>query len=261
VTQAEMRNVGCRSAAWFTAGIPVFAEVNAGANLVLALAGAYLAERLAGDTGQRATTAVGQMLAAFAPRAMAWDMGSLLGDRAFALARAILASLELVADLPADTMPSMRPGTASLSPEVPVDAILRADETTLTAVVQEIEVASAYGQQPVRLEAGTEDALLAVTLERLRWYDLELGCRLLRAVAYLGGAAGMDQGLDFLVRQQRGDGAFGFVAIDLGPGVPPGDPRVQRDYHLPVTLMSLWTIAELTLDGFHLMGLLGSGRA
>jgi len=92
------------------------------------------------------------------------------------------------------------------------------------------------------------EVLLGVGMHHLREYDFPRATRLLRAASYLETSERplLSQSYDFLRLHQDTTGAFGFLgpAQDAmlrrsGPGF-----SIDIDVRLPVTLQSIWTLAE-----------------
>jgi hypothetical protein len=94
--------------------------------------------------------------------------------------------------------------------------------------------------------------LTVVALHGLREYDLTLAATVLRTVGYLGmaGAGSVSHAVEYLRNQQQDDGRFGHFA-SIGPALA-RQSDVEFDLYVPVTVSCLWTISELTLDGFRL---------
>jgi hypothetical protein len=91
-------------------------------------------------------------------------------------------------------------------------------------------------------DAWIPEMLAGLATHCLRQYNFLTATKLLRAIVYLGGG-GVEEHLGFLVLHQRPEGAFGF----LGPeeGKLPGR-EADLDLYLPVTVSSLWALAEGT---------------
>jgi hypothetical protein len=113
-----------------------------------------------------------------------------------------------------------------------------------------IDLITRYGEEPQVIEKGTvqilHDALPPIMFACFRNYKIEVGARLLRTLNYLGirGRA-LEEGVAFLVFQQRSTGAFGY----LNPLAKESAERYlgrEVAFFLPMTLVSLWTLGECT---------------
>ena len=109
--------------------------------------------------------------------------------------------------------------------------------------------------------ADLEELLAGKAMHLLRRYDLPLGARVLRGMAYLGltGEEWQDC-LRFLLLHQRLDGAFGFYGLEerkLRETMPAGF-CTTLDVSLMVTVECLWTLAEST--GWRLLASLRPAR-
>jgi len=109
-----------------------------------------------------------------------------------------------------------------------------------------LEAVSAHGTRDVELGAERgwmEDLLGGFSVAALRKYDLVLAVRLLRAMIHFGlGEGYVDDGLSFLLLQQRQAGSFGM----FGPeeSILPPDYAVETALELQVTVDCVWTICE-----------------
>jgi hypothetical protein len=132
-----------------------------------------------------------------------------------------------------------------------------ANTAELVELVEQIEQTMASRKRSRKTDPGLDCALTGLGLAYLQQYDLEFGARLLRAATYTGvvRTQGLAWGVEYICRQQRPDGAFGYIATNLVDGVELEDKLVNISYHLPVTTACLWTITELTLPGFRLFSL------
>jgi hypothetical protein len=122
-------------------------------------------------------------------------------------------------------------------------------------LLMRIDAATGCGARaPLSLAAGgsrvdLEELLSGKAMHLLRRYDLPLGARMLRGMAYLGltGEEWQDC-LRFLLLHQRPDGAFGFYGLEerkLRETMPAGFDATM-DLSLVVTVECLWTLAEST---------------
>lgn len=198
-------------------------------DLALILAGSFLAKELSGETLQAGWTAE---------------------------------HLSTVASLPPETTAVLaRLGLARSTPQANAGSVpsaydmLTAGPDETQSLVGAVEQASGFGRYRLTEKLGLADALSGVGLGYLASYDLELGCRLLRAANYAGADNCLVQrwGIEFLARHQQPNGAFGFIAMDLSDDIDPLDTRLIYAYYLPITVACLWTIAELSIPGFYLL--------
>ncbi len=100
------------------------------------------------------------------------------------------------------------------------------------------------------------ELLIAVGMHYLREYDFPRATRLLRAASYLltSEHSLLSQSYDFLLLHQDTTGAFGFLgpAQDALQRSSGAGFSVDLDARLPVTLQSIWTLAERDADGWRL---------
>ncbi|HXO21896.1 MAG TPA: hypothetical protein VOA87_18430, partial [Thermoanaerobaculia bacterium] len=147
------------------------------------------------------------------------------------------------------------PVPADLSPALAFARALplAAPAREVEALLLRIEAATAYGTRAAEIAAGDRwigELLGGLAMRSLRQYDLNLACRTLRSMMYLGGDGGgsLADCSRFLCLHQRPEGAFGFFGIEerkLRATMPPGF-SVDADLYLPVTVECLWTLAEKT---------------
>jgi hypothetical protein len=92
--------------------------------------------------------------------------------------------------------------------------------------------------------------LIPITLERLRRYELELGCMLLRSLLYLDRSltVQLDRSLEWLAAQQTNPGSYGYFASHT--------PQLSSspDFAVDNTVSCLWTLAEWRVPNFRLFG-------
>jgi hypothetical protein len=97
--------------------------------------------------------------------------------------------------------------------------------------------------------------LIALTFYHLHHYKLEEALSLIRAMNHEGASSSkpFEEALDFVLAQQRDDGAFGFYAneIELIRKSQPGLDPIEK-LILPITMSAVWTISEATKGGFSL---------
>lgn len=131
---------------------------------------------------------------------------------------------------------------------------LAASKHEIEALVLKINSCTRYGlSDSAALDTDPEvgQLLAGLAIHCLRKYDIDLGCSLLRAMAYWGRRELFAYGecIDFLLSQQRPDGSFGFYGpeeskiVDEVPGFD-----APTDLYMPTTLVSLLTLAEATSD-------------
>ena len=92
------------------------------------------------------------------------------------------------------------------------------------------------------------ELLAGLAITSLRKYDLLIGCRILRSLCYLGvNGESMASSVDFLSLHQRLDGAFGFFGVEQYElfSTMKEKPSLDIDLNLPITVESLWTLAEV----------------
>ena len=110
---------------------------------------------------------------------------------------------------------------------------------------------TAYGTRRVTLDPGDawlQELLAGLATNFFRQYDFILGCKLLRAMCYLGATDNRYAHalIGFIQLHQRPQGAFGFFGIE--------EPTLRKtmlptfsldlDLQLPVTVGCLWALAE-----------------
>jgi hypothetical protein len=129
--------------------------------------------------------------------------------------------------------------------------LLLASPTLLAEVCNFISIASLGGTTKVptpEQEHLLSQLLLPITLERLRQYDLELGCMLLRALLYLDCnlESQLDRALVWLATQQTNTGSYGYFASQVKQISSP------QELFLNTTVSCLWTLAEWRRTDFRL---------
>ena len=108
-------------------------------------------------------------------------------------------------------------------------------------------------QLPQRAEyRQISETLAALAISRFRRYQLAEGCQLLRSATYLDpGAWALRTCSEYLLLNQRSDGAFGFLGQEecllasRSGNETPTDSNVAL--YLPMTVECLWTLAEVAL--------------
>jgi hypothetical protein len=134
-------------------------------------------------------------------------------------------------------------------------SLLRAGTGEIRRVCNWVTAQTFFGALPVPLGIGAEllDSLPVVLMQKLREYDLMLGSTLLRTVTYLDGG-GLDEcrhAAQYLHAQQQLDGRFGYYARELTASATLRN--ADLDLYLPVTVSSLWSLAECCTPHFTLI--------
>lgn len=120
-------------------------------------------------------------------------------------------------------------------------------------VIERVEVETRFGTRDVRVRAPSPELLEGAGIHALSRYDLPLGMRCLRACCYLDGESPLAIGADFLRWCQCNDGSFGdFEAAIRKMSRKYRQSEAELHIKLPVTLQSLWTLAELEDRSFRL---------
>jgi hypothetical protein len=103
---------------------------------------------------------------------------------------------------------------------------------------------------PTEDERLLSELLLPIALERLRRYELELGCMLIRALLYLDRSlpTQLDPALQWLAAQQTNAGNFGYFASQCQ------QLSFPQELMLDTTISCLWTLAEWRVANFRLFG-------
>jgi hypothetical protein len=139
--------------------------------------------------------------------------------------------------------------------EPDVDTLLRGGPDAVRAACSSVAAATHFGAW--RIDAPSFDALRRalpiVFLQSLRSYDLDSAAMLLRTSRYLRmrRMRRIEEGIAFLVDQQRPDGRFGFFGVETSALQQsedlPGFDEVLTLY-LPVTSTCAWALAEVMSD-------------
>jgi hypothetical protein len=109
---------------------------------------------------------------------------------------------------------------------------------------------TSFGTSQIKLDQSDTwiaELLAGFAMSCLRKYDLIMGCRILRAMSYLGvRSESIDQGLRFLRLHQRSEGSFGFFGTEVRrlSRMEPDGFSADRDLYLPVTIECLWALRE-----------------
>jgi hypothetical protein len=138
-----------------------------------------------------------------------------------------------------------------------------ADSLSLTASADDVEVFllyvegwTAWGTRSVSLsksEAWLEEMLRGFAVHFFRVYNLSMGCKLLRALCHVGASSATKELAEFVMLQQQGTGAFGFLGPEkaelecLAPGV-----NANLKLHLPITVQCLWALSEASTGDWRL---------
>ena len=146
---------------------------------------------------------------------------------------------------------------------IEVAAVTAPDPTAdnVTRLLLTSESSTAYGSRPVELpadEGWIPELLLALAAERAHAYDLVSASRLARAAVHLDAqTAGRADLVEVLVAHQHPAGGFGLFG-DATPGPSgQGDPAVESDLRLRLSVDVLWTVAEAATS-WRLMSAIGS---
>ena len=130
-----------------------------------------------------------------------------------------------------------------------------------------ISKATSFGYYGFRAESSQVDKirgdLAALTFYHLHHYQLEDALLLIRAMNHAGMSSSktFEEGVDFMLAQQRDDGSFGFYAdeIELIRKSDPGLDPIEK-LTLPVTISAVWTMSEATKGGFSLFNSIRTPR-
>ena len=127
------------------------------------------------------------------------------------------------------------------------------DRDDLISVIDHLESACGWGSRPLRDAEwlGDHDSILeALAVAALRHSDMELGCRILRALDVLGRDFDRSGWAGYLRFHNRSDGAFGFFGPEARSLQSAGDGSTVevRRLEIATTVACLWTLAELTQD-------------
>jgi hypothetical protein len=136
--------------------------------------------------------------------------------------------------------------------------LLRRDAEHIRSVCAGIAEATHYGNSPFRTTQShamvLRHALLLILLQSLREYDLALAALLVRSLAHL--RFGKNRAGSFAVRnlcaQQRPDGGFGYLAIEAERLSGERVLNPQLELELPITVMSVWALAEISIPRYNL---------
>lgn len=144
--------------------------------------------------------------------------------------------------------------------EADVDSLLRGGVDAVRAACSSAAAATHFGarRSPIRFR-GLRRTLPVLFLQSLRAYDLDTAAMLLRASRYLRTprSGRIEEGIAFLVDQQKPDGRFGYFAVESSALVESqevGGFDELLTLSLPVTSTCAWALAELVSDGPALFG-------
>lgn len=137
-------------------------------------------------------------------------------------------------------------------------ALLLAGPDRLRGHCAEIAAVTGFGTRDSAIPEQEREVLTALLptllLRSLREQDLELGAELLRITSYVGAPVDgpVRRAAGFIAAQQRPDGRFGYVGVELARCA--GDVAVDEiiDVHLPLTVSCLWSLAEVLVPGYRL---------
>jgi hypothetical protein len=155
------------------------------------------------------------------------------------------------------------PGIAlDLRPDEPsVDELLRLGPEAVRAACSAVAAWTHFGARQLeglRFEA-LRRVLPVILLQSLRSHDLDTAAMLLRTSRYLRmrPSRQLEEGISFLVDQQKSDGRFGYFAVEAsklsGSDEVVGFDEISTLY-LPVTVTCTWAVAELVTGGCLLFG-------
>ena len=141
--------------------------------------------------------------------------------------------------------------------------LLRAPPEELRSLYTIIGSLTLFGKKPyseARIEKALAETLSMIFLEVLRDYDLELAAIILRTIGYLSSARNqvskaLNQGISYLLTQQRPDGKFGFYVLHNCFGNKADVSthfNVDLKFYLPITVSCLWSLAEVLLPDFNI---------
>jgi hypothetical protein len=167
--------------------------------------------------------------------------------------------VRLLIELGADPLGGRRPEAVSAGPPPLDGSLLRAGTGEIRRICTWITAQTFFGAAPHAgsiadgIRSELLDGLPVILMQKLREYDLMLGTMLLRAVTYLGGGTLDECGYAarYLHAQQQPDGRFGYYARELAE--PSAVLDADLDLYLPVTVSSLWGLAECRVPGFTLV--------
>ncbi|HVL23461.1 MAG TPA: hypothetical protein VM450_05215 [Thermomicrobiales bacterium] len=125
---------------------------------------------------------------------------------------------------------------------------LPADPAWVADLVLDVEAATGWGTRSLSLlpgEAWLVGLLRGLATDAFRQYDIAGGCRLFRALIHVDCPGTVDEFRDYVLLQQRLEGAFGFFGPEeaaLRARAPEADTTLALS--LPVTVQCLWSLAE-----------------
>jgi hypothetical protein len=131
------------------------------------------------------------------------------------------------------------------------DSLLRGGADAVRAACGSVAAATRFGARGTKLRfEALRSALPVLFLQTLRAYDLDTAAMLLRASRYLRMAPSdrLDEGIAFLVDQQKQDGRFGYFAVEATALVESQEIAGFDEVltlSLPVTSTCVWALAEV----------------
>ncbi len=140
--------------------------------------------------------------------------------------------------------------------ERPLDFWVKADESMMHAIANEVCAATVFGTKKLPCSEATlemlKTAFSAWTLNSLYEYKLDLGAFLGRTLSYLDSVdpRTTNEVYQFILFQQQPDGRFGYLANEASKMKSKKDFNEKYDLYLPVTVSCLWTIAEMQNSKF-----------
>jgi hypothetical protein len=139
--------------------------------------------------------------------------------------------------------------------EPDIDTLLRGGPDSVRAACSAVAAATHFGARHShkRFDA-LQRTLPALFLQTLRSYDLDTAAMLLRTSRYLRmpPTGRIEEGIAFLVDQQKPDGRFGYFAVEassLRRSQEIADFDDVLTLALPITSTCTWALAELVIDG------------
>lgn len=139
--------------------------------------------------------------------------------------------------------------------EADVDSLLRGGAEAVRTACSSVAAATHFGARRSHVAfRGLRRTLPILFLQSLRGYDLDTAGMLLRASCYLRMPRSdrIEEGIAFLVDQQKADGRFGYFAVESSALVESQEVSGFDELltlSLPVTSTCAWALAELMSDG------------
>lgn len=126
--------------------------------------------------------------------------------------------------------------------------LFQTSDNIIKSLAVRIGAATIYGRRKLNKEMEELSIVVPVwMLHAFKRYNIEVGTLLLRTMKYLNiqNNRSFETGLYFVLAQQHPDGHFGYFAQEASK-IQSSHPDFDElhDLYLPITLSSLWTIAE-----------------